>query len=125
MVKKSARQFCIKNCLFCAINIVQNTDKAKWVYYAYGIALFGVGSWSFGNSFARYVKVFGVDNSSSSHSDNCKNKVLVLGEGLTYNINGSFSSPEKNFSITFNKANTKFCFSLPYNGDNSNLFKNL
>ena len=49
---------------------MQNIDKAKWVYYAYGIALFGAGSWSFGNSFARNVKVFGVDNSSSSHSDN-------------------------------------------------------
>ena len=28
------------------------------------------GSWSFNDDFARNVKIFGVDNSSSSHTDN-------------------------------------------------------
>ena len=28
-----------------------------------------MGSWSFGNDFARNVAIFGVDNSSSSHAD--------------------------------------------------------
>ena len=41
------------------------------------------------------------------------------GEGLTYGINGSFGSPQKRFSINFSKANTKFCLSLHFNGDNS------
>ena len=31
---------------------------------------------------------------------------------------------EKKFSINFTKANTKFCLSLHYNGDNSYLFVN-
>ena len=30
------------------------------------------GSWSFDNDVARYVIIFGVDNSSSSYSDNAK-----------------------------------------------------
>ena len=42
----------------------------------------------------------------------------------TFGINGSFSAPEKKFSIYFNKANTKFCLSLHYNSDKSYLFVN-
>ena len=76
-------------------------------------------SWSFDNDFARSVIIFGVDNSSSSHVDNCKNNFLILGEGPTYGINGSFGSPEKKLSINFTEANTKFCFSLHYNDDYS------
>ena len=48
----------------------------------------------------------------------------VLGEGLTYGINGSFGSPEKKFNINFTKANTKFCLTFHYNADNSYLFVN-
>ena len=39
--------------------------------------------------------VFGVDNSSLSHADNHKNNFLVLCECPTFEINGSFCSPEK------------------------------
>ena len=39
--------------------------------------------------------VFGVDNSSLSHADNHENNFLVLCECPTFEINGSFCSPEK------------------------------
>ena len=48
----------------------------------------------------------------------------MLGEGPIYDINGSFDSPEKRFSINFSKVNTKFCFSLYYNAYNSYLLVN-
>ena len=41
----------------------------KSMYSSYGIAFDGKGSWSF-NAFARIVIIFGVDNNSSSHTDN-------------------------------------------------------
>ena len=63
--------------------------------------------------------IFGVDNSSSFHADNCKNNFLILGKDPTFGINGSFGSPEKKFSINFTKANTKCCLSLHYNDYNS------
>ena len=50
---------------------------------------------------ARNFIIFGVDNSSSSHSDNFKNNFLILDEGLTYGANGSLGSPQKKFDITF------------------------
>ena len=66
----------------------------------------------------------GADKSLSSHSDNRKNNLLILGESPTYGIYGSVESPKKRFNINFTKANTKFCLSLHYNADNSYLFVN-
>ena len=48
----------------------KNNDQAKYVYSDYGKSFDGKGSWSFNDDFARNVKIFGVDNSSSSHTDN-------------------------------------------------------
>ena len=99
-------------------------DKKKYAYSGYGITFDSTGSWSFDNDTARNVIIFGVDNSSSSHADNYKNNLLVLGEGPYFGINGSFGSPEKKFSINFSKSNTKSYLSLHYNADNSYLFVN-
>ena len=52
------------------------------------------------------------------------NDFLILGEGPTYGINGSFGSQEKKVSINFSTANTKLCLRLHYNVDNSYLFVN-
>ena len=91
----------------------------------YGITWFDdVGLWNFSNDFSWNVDIFGVNNSSSSHTDNQKNNFLVLSEVPSYGISGSFGSPEKTFSINFSKTSTKFYLSLHYNGDNSCLFVN-
>ena len=94
------------------------------MYSGYGIAFDGKSEWSFGNDFARNVIIFGVDNISSSHTDNLKNDFFILGEGDTFGINGSFGAPEKKIDINFSKAKTKFGLSLDYNIDNSYLFVN-
>ena len=101
-----------KNYLFGLTSIVKILIKKK----VCGTTFDSASSWSFGNDFARYVIIFGVDNHSSSHLGNLKNNVLVLGEGPTYGINGSFDSPEK--------RKAKFCLSLHYNANNSYLFVN-
>ena len=36
----------------------------------------------------------------------------MLGEGSTYDINGSFGAPEKKFGINFSKVKTKFSLSF-------------
>ena len=100
------------NCLFGATNIFLKSDKEKYVYSGYGITFDRSGSRSFDNDFARNVIIFGAESSSSSHSNNGKNNFLILGESPTDCINGSFGSPEKEFSGDFTKANTKFCLSL-------------
>ena len=58
------------------------------------------------------------------YTNNLKNNFLVLSEGDTFGINGSFSAPEKKLSISFSKAKTNFSLSLHYNVNNSYLFVN-
>ena len=82
--------FKFKNCLLGATNIVKNGDKEKYVSSGSGITFDSAGLWSFGNDNTRSVINFVVDNSSSSHFDNCKNNFLILGEGLTFRINRSY-----------------------------------
>ena len=60
------------------LKIVKNCDKEKYVYSGYGMTFDNA---VFDNVFASNVKIFGVDNSSFSHSDNHKNNFLILGEG--------------------------------------------
>ena len=103
---------------------LNNFTKKKLVYIGYGIAFDGTDSWSSGSDFARNVVIFSVDNSPSSHADNQKNDFLVVAEGDTFSINGSFGTPEKKLTVNFSKGKTKFCLSLHYNRDNSYLFFN-
>ena len=93
-------------------------------YSGYGIAFDGAGSWNFGNNLTRNVVIFGVDKSSSSYTDKCKNNLLVLGGGPSHCFNGSFGSPEEKFRIKLSKARTKVCLNLHSNGDNSYFFVN-
>ena len=74
----------------------------------HGITLDSAGSWSFNNDIGRNVNFFGVDDSSSSHSDNCKNNFLILGEGLTYGINGSFDQQRKSLILFLLKETQNF-----------------
>ena len=122
--RSPANNFKFKNCLFGATNIVENSDKERYVYSGYGITFDSGGSWNLGNDYARIVIDFGVGNCSSSHSDNRKNNFLLLIEGPNFGINGSFGSPEKKFDINFSKPNTTCCLSLHYNPDDSYLFVN-
>ena len=86
--------FKFKNFLFGTTSVAKNIDKEKYVYSTYGIIFDSAGSPSFDNDTARYVIIFGVNKSSSSHADNRKNDFLVLSEGTTFGINGRFGSPE-------------------------------
>ena len=64
-------------------------------------------SWSFGNEIAWSTVSFGIDNSSSSHTDNCKNNGLVLSEEHSDDINGSIDAAEKNLVLILVKKRKK------------------
>ena len=61
--------------------------------------------------------------SSSSHIDNKLKDILILGKGPTRGLEHTLAA-EKLYSINFTKENTKFCFSLHFDGANSYLFVN-
>ena len=50
------------------------------------------------------------------------NKLLVLDDGPSDDVNGSVGTAEKKFSINFSKEKTKVSLSLHYNDDGSFLF---
>ena len=55
--------------MYEATDIAKSSDKEKWVYSGYGIAIDGGGSRDFGNDFARNVVLLGVNFSTSWKSD--------------------------------------------------------
>ena len=55
---------------------------------------------SFGNGFGRNIVIFGIDNTSSSHTDNQKNKFLVIGGGTTKSLDYSISTVEKEINFS-------------------------
>ena len=75
----------LKNCLFGAVTLTKNADIDKYGYSGYGIGFGRRSGFSFsgGVGFGQNVLIFGVDMSSSSHIDNKKKDILVLGKGPT------------------------------------------
>ena len=69
------------------------------------------------------ILIFGVDMSSSSHIDNIKRNISLLGKGPTQGLEHRLAA-EKLYSTKFTKHCTKSCLSLHYNGANSYLFVN-
>ena len=111
----------LENCLFGAVKLTKHADFDLYKYSGYGIGLDRKGFFSIGDEFSRSVIIFGVDMSSSSHTDDKKIDVLILGKGSTQALEHTLPA-EKLYSINFTKHNTKFCLCLHYNGGNSYLF---
>ena len=63
----------LKSCLFGTVTLTENADFDKYKYSGCGIGFDRRSSFSFpGVRFGQNVLIFGVDMSSSSHSDNKK-----------------------------------------------------
>ena len=113
------------NCLLGAVSLTKNAGIDKYKYSGYGIGFDRHGEFSFGTTgFGRNCIIFGADLSSSSHANNQKNNILVLGKDFVRGIHDTTIYAEKQYSINFTENNKKFCVSLHYNGDNSYLFVN-
>ena len=72
----------------------------------------------------RNMIIIGVDSSNSVHATNKTQNTLILGHGLTQEVNNTTIYAEKMYSPNFSAENKIFCLSLHYNGDNSYLFVN-
>ena len=73
--------------------------------------------------FGQNVLIFGADMSTSTHIDNKKKDILVLGRVPTQGLESTLTA-EKMYSINFTVTKKKFCLSLHYNGGKSCLFDN-
>ena len=110
----------LENCLFGAVSLTKNADIDKYKYSGYSIGFGSKREFSFG----RNCIILRADMSSSSHANNKKNNILVLGKDFVQGIKGTTIYAEKLYSISFTENNKKFCLSLHYNGANSHLYFN-
>ena len=114
----------LENCLFGAVSLTKNADIDEYKYSGHGIGFDRGGEFSFGDGLGRNSIIFGADLSSSSHANNKRNNILVLGKEFVQRIAGTTFYAEGLYKINFTENNKKFCLSLHYNGANSYLFVN-
>ena len=114
----------LEKCSFGTVSLTKHVDIDQYKYSEYGVGFYRKGEFSFGNGFGRNVIIFGVDMSSSVHTNNKTKNILVLGKDFVQGLKNTAIYSEKMYSVNFTKTNTKFCLSLHYNGDNSYLFVN-
>ena len=110
--------------MFGAVSLTKNAEIDRHKYSAYGIEFDRKEEFSFGDGFGRNCIMFGANLSSSSHANNKKDNILVLGKDFVQGMNGTTIYAEKLHSINFTEKNKKICLSLHYNGANSYLFVN-
>ena len=73
----------LENSLFGAVKLTKYVNAHQYKYSGYDIRFDRKGSYSIGDEVARNVIIFGVDMSLSSHIDNKKKDILILGKGPT------------------------------------------
>ena len=88
--------------MFEAVSLTKNADIDKYKYSGYGIGFDRHGEFSFGNGLGKNCIIFGSDLSNiSSHANNKKNDILVLGKDFLQGINGTTIYAEKWYKISF------------------------
>ena len=84
------------NCLFGAVKITKDVDTSMYDYTGYGIGFDSGSRFSHPKGEdAKNVIIFACDLSSSAHSNNRANSILVLGKNFIQGVNGTTIYAEK------------------------------
>ena len=117
--------FTIQNALVGTMNVTINGDISKNKYEGYGLCFDEGGTFSKGGiNNGKNVLIFGVYESSLTHTNNKNNNTYVMGDLFVQGINDTTLYAEKVYSQKFTLPNKKFLLSLLYNGDKSYLIVN-
>ena len=117
--------FTIGNCLFGAKKLTNNADPDECGYNGYGNEFDACSQSSLSKGeCGKNVVIVGVDNSSSTHADNRKKDIIILGEGSTDKLDDTTKTTEAEYSVNITKSEKKIYLSLRYNEVNSFLFSN-
>ena len=119
-------EFTIKDCFFGNVKINKNADPDKYPYSGCGIGLDSRSLFSIRNcDWRQNFVIFGVDMSSSMHTDNKNKDILILGKGPTQRLDDTKLTTEAEYSVNLSRSNRKFCLSFHCIGSNSFLFVNV
>ena len=97
--------FYIERLLFGANELTKDANPDKWSYFGYVHVHFFLISKFY---FCKNVTNFGVDNSSSTHADNRKKYILLLGEDPKQGIGDTKITAEARFSFSVLRSRKKF-----------------
>ena len=98
----------LKDCLFGAVNLTKNADPDRYSYSGYGIGFNSPSHFLFSKfDFGKNVITFGVENNSSTHTDNKEKYILVFGEGPTQGLDNTTITAEAKYSINFTASKKK------------------
>ena len=106
--RSTTNNFTLKNCSFDAVRLIGNADENEFTCNGQEIEFDRKDIWNYENDFARNVLIFGVDNTSSSHTDNQKNSFLVLGEGQTKDMSDRLVQQKRKLALTSVKQRQNF-----------------
>ena len=112
----------LDKCLFGAVTLTKNSAGAdKYKYSGYEAAFISQNYLhEDSGKNAKDLIIFGADLSNSSHSENKKNNILVLGEN-SVKLNNMTIQAESALKTNSTVINQKFVLSLHYNSDDSYL----
>ena len=98
----------LKNCLFGAVILTKhNNDVDLYKYSAYRIGFDRKRSYSIRDEIGRNAEIFGVNMRLSSHINNKKKDILILGKGPTQGLEHTLTA-EKLDPINFTKKIQNF-----------------
>ena len=87
----------LENCLFGAVSLTKSANIDQYKYSGYGIGFDRKGEFSFGTKeFGKNCIIYGADLNNSSHANNRKNNILILGKDFIQGVNGT-TIMQKNF----------------------------
>ena len=108
--------------MFGAVKLTKNSDIDKYRYGGYSIDFDSKESFLHSNGLGRNATIFGADMSSPTHTNNKMRNILVIGRNFIQGTDSTTIYVEKTYSINFSETGVRFCLSLHYNGDHSDLF---
>ena len=97
--------FTLKGCLLGGIKLAKNADPDKYVYSGYGIGFDLRSEFSLlDGKVGENATIFGVDMSSSVHTDNKEKDKLILSIGPRQGFGDVTSTAETQYSINFSRS---------------------
>ena len=109
---------------FGTVKLTKNVDPEKYRYSGYIIRFIARLYCPINSKWCKNLIIFCVDNSFSVHTDNTKDYILVLGEGLKDGFDNTTITVEAKYPVNITKNRKNICLDLHYNAVNNFLNAN-
>ena len=117
-------KFTLGDYFFGTVKLTKDVDPEKYRYSGYIIGFVARSYCPINSKWCKNLIIFCVDNSFSVHTDNTKDYILVLGEGLKDGLDNTTITVEAKYPVNITKNRKNICLGLHYNAVNNFLNAN-